>query len=145
VSFVRFVDIRTKWLCSDIPMEFFHVHYEEKLPQDQAEFLAERSPLTYAAQCKTPLLLLGGTSDTRVHPSQPHMLYRAVKMSTDTPVRYVRYPGEGHGNRINTLRYDYLVRSLQWFDHYLSPEATRMTPMPPIDLDLKEWESTKKK
>jgi dipeptidyl aminopeptidase/acylaminoacyl peptidase len=145
VSFVPFVDIRTKWLCSDIPMEFFHVHYEEKLPQDQAEFLAERSPLTYAAQCKTPLLLLGGTSDTRVHPSQPHMLYRAVKMSTDTPVRYVRYPGEGHGNRINTLRYDYLVRSLQWFDHYLSPEATRMTPMPPIDLDLKEWESSKKK
>src|SRR5690606_17939071 len=30
VSFVPFVDMRTKWLTSDIPMEFYYVHYQEK-------------------------------------------------------------------------------------------------------------------
>ncbi|HMS17969.1 MAG TPA: alpha/beta fold hydrolase, partial [Planctomycetota bacterium] len=145
VSFVPFVDIRTKWLTSDIPMEFFHVHYEEKLPEAQRDFLAERSPLTYAANCKTPLLLLGGTSDTRVHPSQPHMLYRAVKMSTTTPVRYVRYPNEGHGNRVNTLRYDYLVRSMQWLEPYLAPDVPRDAAPPAVHPDWSEWNSRKKK
>jgi len=143
VSFVPFVDIRTKWLTSDIPWEFYLVHYEEKWPWDQIEFLAERSPLTYAAGCKTPLLLLGGTSDPRVHPSQPHMLYRAVEKGTKTPVRYVRYPGEGHGNRINVYRYDYLVRSLRWFEHFLlRPGAARTDAPPAVDLDLSAWAAT---
>ena len=144
VSFVPFVDIRTKWYTSDIPQEFFHVHYEEKLPEDQADFLKERSPLTYAAYCKTPLLILGGDKDPRVHPSQPHMLYRAVKMTTDTPVRYVRYPGERHGNRVNTYRYDYLIRTLRWIEHYTGAEAKRTDPPPSWELDLSDWYDTKK-
>jgi dipeptidyl aminopeptidase/acylaminoacyl peptidase len=141
VSFVPFVDIRTKWYTSDIPVEFYLVHYEEKWPHQQAEFLAERSPLTWAPQCRTPLLILGGTSDTRVHPSQPFMLYRAVKTATDTPVRYVQYPGEGHGNRGSTAQYDYLLRTLRWFEHYLQPGEHRQDPPPPIDLDYAAWMS----
>ncbi len=142
VSFVPFVDIQTKWMTSDIPWEFYYVHYEEKWPWQQEAFLSERSPLTFAAQCRTPLLLLGGDRDTRVHPSQPHMLYRAVKMGTATPVRYIRYPGEGHGNRVNTNRYDYLIRTLRWFDHYLGGEGRRMNPPPPVDLDYSDWAAT---
>ena len=144
VSFVPFVDIKTKWMTSDIPWEFYYVHYEEKWPWQQEEFLAERSPLSYASKCRTPLLLLGGDRDPRVHPSQPHMLYRAVKMATTTPCRYIRYPGEGHGNRVNTNRYDYLIRTLRWFDHYLKPGDHRMDPPPPVDLDYSSWSSTAK-
>jgi len=144
VSFVPFVDIRTKWLTSDIPWEFYYVHYEERWPWQQQAFLGERSPLTFATDCRTPLLLLGGTADPRVHPSQPHMLYRAVKMGTTTPIRYIRYPGEGHGNRINTNRYDYLIRTLRWFEHYLRPGDHRMTPPPGVDLDYSSWAATGK-
>ena len=144
VSFVPFVDIKTKWMTSDIPWEFYYVHYEEKWPWQQEEFLAERSPLSYASKCRTPLLLLGGDRDPRVHPSQPHMLYRAVKMATTTPCRYIRYPGEGHGNRVNTNRYDYLIRTLRWFEHYLKPGDHRMDPPPPVDLDYSSWSSTAK-
>ncbi len=143
VSFVPFTDIRTKWLTTDIPWEFYLVHYEEKFPHQQVAFLAERSPLTYAQDCKTPLLLLGGTSDPRVHPSQPFMLYRAVKFATKTPCRYVQYPGEGHGNRINTNRFDYLVRSTRWLNYYLKPGDQRMATPPAIDLDYKAWMATK--
>jgi dipeptidyl aminopeptidase/acylaminoacyl peptidase len=135
VSFVPFVDIRTKWMTSDIPREFFLVHYQEKWPWEQPELMADRSPLTHAQKCATPLLLLGGTSDPRVHPSQPHMLYRAVKFSTKTPVRYVQYRGEGHGNRMNVNRMDYTLRTLRWFEHYLLGDGDRRTKlMPPLDV-----------
>jgi dipeptidyl aminopeptidase/acylaminoacyl peptidase len=142
VSFVPFVDIKTKWYTSDIPWEFYYVHYEEKWPHEQLEFLAERSPLSFAENCRTPLLLLGGTADPRVHPSQPHMLYRAVQMATKTPVRYVQYPGEGHGNRTNTNRYDYLLRGLRWLEYYLREGDHRMDPLPPLDLDYSDWYAT---
>ena len=34
-------------------------------------------------------------------------------------MRLVRYPGEGHGNRRAASRYDYNLRMLRWFGHYL--------------------------
>jgi dipeptidyl aminopeptidase/acylaminoacyl peptidase len=140
VSFVPFVDIRTKWFTSDIPWEFYLVHYEEKWPHEQGPLLENRSPLTWAERCRTPLLLLGGTDDPRVHPAQPLSLYRAVKLTTRTPVRYVRYPGEGHGNRTNVYRYDFCVRTLQWFEHYLREGAKRDDAPPPFELDYSGWE-----
>lgn len=139
VSFVPFVDVETKWLTSDIPTEFLLVHYQEKGPHEQRGYLADRSPLTWAPSCRTPLLLCGGTADTRVHPSQPFMLYRAVRAATDTPVRYVQYPGEGHGNRSNVHQYDFLLRTLRWFDHYLARADRRTAPLPPIDLEYPRW------
>lgn len=137
VSFVPFTDMTSKWWTSDIPVEFFLVHYREMWPDEQRELMDDRSPVTWAKQCKTPLLLAGGTADPRVHPSQPHMLWRKVKLLTDTPVRYVRYPGEGHGNRQNVYRFDYLVRGARWLEHYLT--KGRSAPLPPIDLDLSDW------
>lgn len=139
VSFVPITHVATKWLTSDIPWEFYYVHYEEKWPHQQWGFLEERSPLTWAHQSRTPLLLAGGTSDTRVHPSQPFMLYQAVKLTTETPVRYVQYPGEGHGNRNNVYQYDYMLRALRWFDTYLAPGDQRKTPLPPVDVDYGAW------
>ncbi len=44
VAFVPVVDLRTKWYCSDIPFEYYYVHYEEKWPHEQTEFLAAQSP-----------------------------------------------------------------------------------------------------
>jgi len=69
-----------------------------------------------------------------VHPSQPFLLYRAVKFATDTPVRYVQYPGEGHGNRSNVYRCDYALRALRWFDHYLKEGDQRRRELPPLDV-----------
>ncbi len=139
VSFVPITHVPTKWLTSDIPWEFYLVHYEEVWPHEQWDYLEERSPLTYAHQSRTPLLLAGGTLDTRVHASQPHMLFQAVLETTQTPVRFVQYPGEGHGNRTNVYQYDYLLRALRWFDTYLAPGDRRGDPLLPLDLDYGEW------
>jgi dipeptidyl aminopeptidase/acylaminoacyl peptidase len=143
VSFVPIAHVATKWLTTDIPREYYYVHYEEQWPHEQWDYLEDRSPLTYAQDCRTPLLLLGGTADPRVHPSQPFMLYRAIEATTDTPVRYVRYPGEGHGNAINVYRYDYLVRTLRWFNAYLGPGAQRSDAPPPPDLDYSAWSAAR--
>jgi dipeptidyl aminopeptidase/acylaminoacyl peptidase len=136
VAMVPITHVATKYLTTDIPWEYYYVHYQEMWPFEQWDYMEERSPLTYAPESRTPLLLAGGTNDPRVHPSQPFMLYRAIK---ETPVRYVQYPGEGHGNRTNVYRYDYLLRSLRWFEYYLRPGEHRADPLPPLDLDYGEW------
>jgi dipeptidyl aminopeptidase/acylaminoacyl peptidase len=45
------------------------------------------------------------------------------------PVRWVRYPGEQHGNRCAASRLDYNLRLLQWMEHYLKgPGGPPPTP-----------------
>ncbi|MDX1602443.1 MAG: prolyl oligopeptidase family serine peptidase, partial [Salinimicrobium sediminis] len=96
----------------------FLVHSRKRI-WDDYQFYLERSPIFYADQAKTPLLILHGKEDTRVDPGQSFELYRHIKTRTDTPVRLVLYPGEGHGNRKSTARYDYNLRMMRWFNTYL--------------------------
>ena len=73
-----------------------------------------------------------GENEPRVHPSQSLEMYRYLRTRTDTPVRLVLYPGEGHGNARAASRLDYELRMLQWFEHYLlGPDGEP----PPHDLD----------
>jgi dipeptidyl aminopeptidase/acylaminoacyl peptidase len=94
--------------------------------------MLERSPVHYVEKAKTPLLIMGGDADTRVHPSQSLVLYRYLKILGQAPVRYVVYPGEEHGNRKAAARLDYGLRLLRWFDHYLKGPGGEP---PPPDLD----------
>jgi hypothetical protein len=68
-----------------------------------------------------------------VHPSQSLQLYRALKLIGKTPVRYVRYPGEGHGNRKAAARDDYARRLMRWMDHFVKNKGEGL---PPRDLEL---------
>lgn len=118
VMFVGISNNLSKWGTSDIPEEMFLVHSRKRI-WDDYEFFLKRSPIYYADQTKTPLLILAGAGDTRVDPGQSKELYRHVKTRTDTPVRLVLYPGEGHGNRKSTARFDYNLRMMRWFNLYL--------------------------
>ncbi len=118
VMFVGISDNISKWGTSDIPEELYLVHARKRIWEDY-EFFLKRSPIYYAGQTKTPMLIMAGAEDTRVHPSQSIELYRHIKTRTDTPVRLVLFPGEGHGNRNATARYDYSLRMTKWFDNYL--------------------------
>lgn len=118
VMFVGISDKLSKVGSTDIPDEDYFVH-SLKRPWEEYEFFKERSPITYADRCKTPLLILGGKDDPRVDPSQSKSMYRWLKLRGHAPVRLVQYPGEGHGNRKACGRLDYNVRMLQWLEHYL--------------------------
>ncbi|WP_171032876.1 S9 family peptidase [Fodinibius saliphilus] len=121
VMFVGISNNISKWGTSDIPEELFLVHARERIWNDYQSFL-ERSPIYYAGQAKTPLLIMAGKQDTRVDPGQSYELYRHIKTRTETPVRLVLYPGEGHGNAHATARYDYNIRMMRWFNEYLKGE-----------------------
>lgn len=133
VSFVGISDLVSKRFLTDIPYEDEYVHMGAPV-RDSWDLMRERSPVRWADHCRTPLLILHGDSDPRVHPSQSQELYRALKMAGHPSVRLVYYPGEGHGNARRFGRSDALYRTLAWFDHYLAPGAAWDGPMPAADL-----------
>lgn len=141
VMSVGLTDLTSFFGTTDIPYEMQYVH-ARVWPWEDPAFFRERSPLTYAAQARTPLLILHGQADERVHPSQSLALYRYLKVLGKTPVRLVLYPGEGHGNQKAAARYDYSLRTLQWMEHYLKSPGQRETPPPEYALDYKlRWKA----
>lgn len=118
VMFVGISNKVSKVGSTDIPEEEFLVHARHRV-WDDYEFFLKRSPIYYADQCRTPLLIMGGKDDPRVDPSQSKEMYRHLKMRGKAPVRLVQYPGEQHGNAKASSRLDYSLRMMQWFDHYL--------------------------
>jgi len=122
VAFVGISDNISKFGTTDIPTEMFHVH-ARIWPWEDWRFFLETSPIFHVDKARTPTLILHGAEDTRVHPSQSMELYRHMKTRTDTPVRLIFYPDEGHGNRMAAARFDYAHRMTRWFNHYLMGEG----------------------
>ena len=118
VAFVGISNQTSKFGTGDIPFEMYNVH-SLAWPWEDWLGMLQRSPIYHAGKAKTPLLIMGGDKDPRVHPSQSLEMYRNIKLRTDTPVRLVIYPGEVHGNRNTAARYDYALRFKRWMDHYL--------------------------
>lgn len=121
VMFVGVSDNISKWGTSDIPEELYLVHSRKRIWEDY-EFFLQRSPIYYAGETQTPLLIAAGKEDTRVDPSQSYEMYRHIKTRTNTPVRLVLYPGEGHGNEKATARYDFNLRMMRWLNKYVKGE-----------------------
>ena len=118
VMFVGISDQISKFGTTDIPNEMYMVH-SRRQPWDHWDWMRERSPIYHVEKARTPILIMHGKEDTRVHPSQSMELYRYLKVLGNVPVRLVWYPGEGHGNRKAGARYDYSKRLMRWMDHYL--------------------------
>ncbi|MCH8032896.1 MAG: S9 family peptidase [Bacteroidetes bacterium] len=121
VVFVGVTDQVSKRLTTDIPFEDYFVHWGFWTYENE-DLVWARSPVRYVKDSKTPTLILGGKEDTRVYPSQSLELYRGLKVHGVAPVRLIRYPGEKHGNRKNTSRLDYSLRTMRWFNYYLNSD-----------------------
>lgn len=119
VMFVGISDKVSKSGTTDIPNEEYLVHARHR-PWEDWHFFLERSPIRHVEKSRTPILIVHGKDDPRVHPSQSLELYRYLKLLDQAPVRLVLYPGEGHGNRRAASRLDYNLRMIQWFEHYLT-------------------------
>lgn len=133
VMFVGISNNISKWGTSDIPEELYLVHSRKRI-FDSWQWQLERSPIYYVDRSQTPILIMHGADDPRVHPAQSMELYRHLKVrKPELPVRLIYYPGEGHGNRRSGSKYDYNLRMLQWFDTYL---MTGNSKAEKPDLDL---------
>ena len=122
VVFVGISNQISKRNTTDIPWEDYLVHWGFWTHENMKK-VWDASPVKYAPGSKTPTLILHGTEDPRVPPSQGLELYRKLKLHGKAPVRLIWYPGEGHGNAKNTNRLDYIVRTMEWFDYYLKDKG----------------------
>jgi dipeptidyl aminopeptidase/acylaminoacyl peptidase len=118
---------------TDIPYEVLYVHFGKKL-EDMWDLSLKRSPIYWAHQSRTAVLIYGGANDTRVHPSQSIELYRRLKMNNHPAVRLVQYPGEKHGNKNQPAIIDFLYRQILWFDWYVKENKPLDGPMPSLDI-----------
>lgn len=113
----------SKFGTTDIANEMHAVH-ARSYPWDKWEWYLERSPIFHAEKARTPILIMHGKEDTRVHPSQSMELYRYLKTHGKVPVRLVLYPGEGHGNRRAAAQLDFAMRLMRWMDTFLVEQAS---------------------
>ncbi|MBA3718405.1 MAG: S9 family peptidase [Actinobacteria bacterium] len=87
-------------------------------PDTEADFLIERSPITYVEQVKAPLLVIQGATDPRVvKPESDQMVERLRGLGRE--VEYEVFEDEGHGftRRSNELRAFRL--SADWLERHL--------------------------
>ena len=84
------------------------------LPWEVPEAMHRHSPLTYADQVRTPIMLLNSREDRRCPIAMGRMFYQAL-LSRGVPTEMVIYPGEGHGIKQPRHQVDVLQRTLAWF------------------------------
>jgi dipeptidyl aminopeptidase/acylaminoacyl peptidase len=84
---------------------------------DNLKGYREQSPITYAAQMKTPTLILSDTGDFRVTITQSYELFHALK-DNGVPVRFFAYPVSGHFPNDPVRQMDVYRRWSEWLvDH----------------------------
>jgi dipeptidyl aminopeptidase/acylaminoacyl peptidase len=100
-------------------------------PED-AQVYAERSPIEHVDRLSCPIILLQGTEDRVVPPSQAELMADAVR-AKGLPVACVLFEGEGHGFR----KAENIVRALEaesWF--YSAVFGYELAdPVPPVPMD----------
>jgi dipeptidyl aminopeptidase/acylaminoacyl peptidase len=95
--------------------QFFRV--SPWLGGNMKDYVAQ-SPITYAAQIKTPTLIMSDTGDARVPITQSYQLYHALK-DNGVPVKFVAYPIPGHFPGDPVRYQDVYRRWLDWLDQCL--------------------------
>ncbi len=122
-------------------------------PWDLWDAYSRNSPVRFAKNVKTPLIILANDKDGAVDFTQGIEYYDTLRR-LGKPVVLLEYPGENHGLAKMPNQQDYMIRMKEFFDHYLlnkpSPEwlengvpLLKMTDH--INDRLKQREDQKKK
>ncbi len=97
----------------------FDNYYFGKPPYQDPELYIRKSPYFRLKDVTTPTIIFTGTNDVNVPPSQSWSHFRVLQQATDTPVRFVVFPGEPHGLRSYQHQRRKLDEDLAWIDRYL--------------------------
>jgi len=95
-------------------------------PWEGHDVLWKHSPLAYAHQIKTPLLILHAENDYRVPIEQAEQLFAYVRRSGGT-VEFIRFPRDGHELTRSgepDHRVSHITHQVNWFNKYLMPEVS---------------------
>lgn len=116
-------NIHTQFGTSDIG-HIWNVGESGFLPWENMQWYLDRSPLTYAKEIDTPLLIVHSENDLRCPVEQGEQLFVALK-KLRKDVTFVRFPDESHGLAVLGTPRHRLERFrliLEWFAKYLTPE-----------------------
>ena len=103
-------------------------------PWEDPEYFREISPITYAAEIRTPLLIQHSERDLRTTIGQAEALFTVLR-SLRRPVRLLRVPDETHElTRSGTpfRRVENLRVVVDWFRHFLVDGKRGMPPLPKV-------------
>lgn len=112
----------SNWLSdygtADIPRtkesEFFGSPWES----DSNQLMRSLSPITYAANVKTPTLFVHGEADMRVPIEEDEQMYTALQ-KRHVPAKFVRYPGNYHGGWPVWDMVHRYYQEVKWFGEFL--------------------------
>jgi len=118
-------DMSAEMLSGDLGGPLFgHLELDAQ-PWEDPELYRRLSPLTYATEIRTPLLIQHAEQDLRCPITQAEELFSVLR-SLRRPVRLMRTPGESHElTRSGTpfRRVENVERIRDWFVHYLVDRA----------------------
>ncbi len=122
VTFRSISNLYTKYGCSDIGFYGNRRGMGGADLWDSEDFIMSRSPIRYAPDVVTPILIVHAEEDYRCPMEQAEQWYVALKR-LGVECEFVRYRGEDHelsrSGRPHNRR-DRLKRQFEWFERYLS-------------------------
>jgi dipeptidyl aminopeptidase/acylaminoacyl peptidase len=91
---------------------------------EEEDFIMSRSPIRYAPNVRTPILIIHSEEDLRCPMEQAEQWYIALRRLGNTDVEFVRFAGENHelsraGKPLN--RVERLEQLVGWFERYIPP------------------------
>jgi dipeptidyl aminopeptidase/acylaminoacyl peptidase len=104
--------------ATDIPQ--FLVEQYDTRPTEDHNHLWEQSPIAYADNITTPLLIIHSENDYRVPITDADQLFSFIKLRGGV-VKYIRYPRDGHELSRSgepEHRASRLQHMVDWFDQY---------------------------
>jgi dipeptidyl aminopeptidase/acylaminoacyl peptidase len=88
-------------------------------PYDHWEMYGKASPITHVDSITTPVLIISGDMDYAAPMEQSEEFFTALNRKGKA-VRYVRYPGEAHGNASAADLEDQFRQMTNWFDAWFA-------------------------
>ncbi len=113
-------NLHSMYGTSDIGTSFGEINWGGVYTDARDKFL-EHSPITYAPNVETPVLLLHGEADLRCPIEQSEQYFVAL-MRLGKTVEFVRFPDSPHGFRKTghpKLIVEYFERMLGWLERYV--------------------------
>lgn len=91
-------------------------------PWENPEEWAKRSAITHVKNVRTPTILFHGGKDTTSSVNQSLMYFTALRDLGKIPVRYIKFPRQGHGIEEPRLERIHLIEEIRWFKKYVESE-----------------------
>ncbi|HTP32114.1 MAG TPA: S9 family peptidase [Candidatus Acidoferrales bacterium] len=112
----------SNWLSdygtADIPRTKESEFYGSPWESDSNQLMRSLSPITYAANVKTPTLFVHGEADMRVPIEEAEQMYTALK-KRHVPAKFIRYPGNYHGGWPPWDMVHRYYQEVQWWREFL--------------------------